>query len=117
MLPAPSSDILGLNEIISEEEKSYMCTKENYPKLNSCLLSISFTTFKIFGTKDRNIRNAVFLFQMIPQFSKLHLPNATNALDFSLRWDVSFHNGWYVHCSVVRNGLTSFCTLQYIFIV
>ena len=30
MLPAPSSDILGLNQIMTEEEKSYMCSKEKY---------------------------------------------------------------------------------------
>ena len=51
----------------------------------------SITAFKIFRTSDRDIRNVMCLFQMLPKFPELHFPNATNALDFSLRGDVSFH--------------------------
>ena len=68
----------------------------------------SITAFKIFRTSNRDIRNVMCLLQMLPKFPELHLSDATNALDFSLRWDVSLHNSSHVNCRVVENVLTLF---------
>ena len=68
----------------------------------------SITVFKTFRTSNREIRNVMCLLKMLPKFPELHLSDATNALDFSLRWDVSLHNSSYVNCRVVQNVLTLF---------
>ena len=68
----------------------------------------SITVFKTFRTSNRDIRNVMCLLKMLPKFPELHLSDATNALDFSLRGDVSLHTSRYVNCCVVQNGLTLF---------